>query len=70
MKEITPKTSNSAGDNGSEPESDDPSDQCDFGYVLVYSRAELKKNGVGEAHPKRQSELERQFDPADHRGKA
>ena len=40
---------------GELPESDNPSDQCDFGYVLVKQR---KENGGGEAHPKRQCELE------------
>ncbi len=52
---------------GELPESDNPSDHCDFGYVLV---KQLKENGVAEAHPKRQSELEGQFDPAEHWGKA
>ena len=55
---------------GESQESDNPSDCCDFGYVLVDSGAQLRRNGVGEARPKPQSDREREFDPADHWGKA
>jgi hypothetical protein len=32
---------------GVSPESDDPSDNCDFGYVLVESQPKLKRDGSG-----------------------
>jgi hypothetical protein len=50
------------------PETDNPSDCCDFGYVLVQAR--LKMNGAGEAHPKPKSDGDRQYDPAEQWGKA
>ena len=54
---------------GTSPESDDPSDFCDFGFVLIESRAKVVKNSVAEAPATQQSRRDREYDPADHWGR-
>ena len=63
------RTSNTERD-GASPESDNPSDCCDFGYILRKSGAAPRKSGVGEPFRNLKTERDGQFDPVEHWGKA
>ena len=63
------RTLDTARDEAS-PEFDNPSDCCDFGYVLMDSGVLLRKNDVGQEHRKQKSVRDGQFDPLHHWGQA
>ena len=53
------------GGDQTSPEMDDPSDCCDFGYVLALAIPKLAKDSYTE----KRFVQDRPFDPADHWGK-
>ena len=70
MKETTKGEGPNRGRDDPSPESENPSDCCDFGFVLLDTGRQLSWNGISEAHPRPQPGRDRQFDPAEQWGKA
>ena len=64
------ETMKAEADPNKERDHPSPVDCCDFGYVLLGTGAQLRRNDTSESRPRRRSGQDGEFDPAEQWGKA